>query len=1280
MTRQRKLIVWTLGILAALVGAPLIYLGASDLSGWRDTVARAASRGMARELTIAGEFNVDLGIVTRIHATELSLANTAWGSKPIMAHIDRLDGEINLWELLSGSIHLTVVDIEGGRAIFESGADEGSNWRLGPGGGSGGGGPVRLRIDRIRARDVDLVFRTASDSPDWDLTVAFLDSSGDELGNHQLTGSGELRGTDFDINGGFGSFKDLINLMPVEHDLELRLGTMDLASSGRIAEIASLSGLDLRAKAEIPNPDELSGVLGLPATGIPAFTAEATTTSASGLTRFALAANGPSLDLHAEGKIDSLISPAELDLDLQLEGPDIRPVGALAGIAELEHEPFDLSGHFTWRGFPVKVTGLEIKVGENQVTADGRIGAPPLMLGTDFHIKGDGPDAAAVGSLAGLHLPHGSFTIKGELLRVENGIQIKAVQATIGSSTLSTNGFIGDPPDYTDTELIVEAGGPRLEHFNRLLGIRAPADPFHFKGRLTKGDGAIDLHEVHATLGPANLEIAGRLTTVSGMIGTDLTMTADGRDLSEIGDLVGYDRLPAFPFRVAGRMTVTTGGFRIRDVIGRVAGTDLSANGLITRKKHLVDTEFEIEADGDTLQVLADLFPSVSLPNEAFGVKGGLKLEEDGFDLHQVELKLGGANGTVDGRIGANSKLNGTELGFELSGPSLAFADSLIPGIDLPSAEFSASGRVTVIGDNIGLGDLSIGLADTTAVIDGDVVLGPGLVGTSVHGSIAGSNLDELATLVEGSLSRDLPTFPAKPFSVAGGLDIDETGHHLSSLQFSHGDATSTINGVVGRPPEFNGSDIEFRADGSDASLIAAAVGVSTLEGSFSFAGRIGKEAQGYRFDDVRLRLGDHSTEIDGRLGKLPKLIGTSLTIHAKGPNLDFLRKVTGLQHLASEPFEFTGRFDGDPQRFKTTELDIQFGTTDITGDLSVALGDKPRFTAHLNSNRVKVSDFMPEPRPAPDPADQDRERDTVDHQAFKVSDEPWNLSALDLVNADLDWNIGAFEYFRSTDRGVELSLNLEDGELTVDRFRGEGELKGTIDGKGKLTKDPKGHRLEIDFRVEDGMINLAGEGAEPDQYTPTDFHLSMTATGRSPHEMMASSNGRVLVTMEGGVMEKGIIDKVSADLLVTLLDALNPFAEQDKYTTLNCAVLAANFVDGVMTLDPAALQTTKVTIIGDGVIDFGTEKLRLDWITKPRKGIGISASMFTNPYIRLGGTLAKPQIEVKPAQAVASTGLAVATMGISLVGKGLFDRVTAEKKVCERAMKQVAEQSTPQE
>jgi hypothetical protein len=67
---------------------------------------------------------------------------------------------------------------------------------------------------------------------------------------------------------------------------------------------------------------------------------------------------------------------------------------------------------------------------------------------------------------------------------------------------------------------------------------------------------------------------------------------------------------------------------------------------------------------------------------------------------------------------------------------------------------------------------------------------------------------------------------------------------------------------------------------------------------------------------------------------------------------------------------------------------------------------------------------------------------------------------------------------------------------------------------------------------------------------------------------------------------------------------------------------------------------------------------------------------MITNPYIKLGGTLSEPAVELKPLEAVASTSVAVATLGISLVAKGMYDRVTAEKKVCKEALEKIGRQS----
>ncbi|MGD8375523.1 MAG: hypothetical protein PVF68_05230 [Acidobacteriota bacterium] len=96
---------------------------------------------------------------------------------------------------------------------------------------------------------------------------------------------------------------------------------------------------------------------------------------------------------------------------------------------------------------------------------------------------------------------------------------------------------------------------------------------------------------------------------------------------------------------------------------------------------------------------------------------------------------------------------------------------------------------------------------------------------------------------------------------------------------------------------------------------------------------------------------------------------------------------------------------------------------------------------------------------------------------------------------------------------------------------------------------------------------------------------------------------------------------------------------------------------------------------MGDGRIRLENEALRLTWAVTPRKEIGVSATAITNPYIKLAGTLGDPNLTVKPLDAVVSTGAAVATMGLPLLARGMWDRGTAERKVCRRALKQIAKE-----
>ena len=145
-------------------------------------------------------------------------------------------------------------------------------------------------------------------------------------------------------------------------------------------------------------------------------------------------------------------------------------------------------------------------------------------------------------------------------------------------------------------------------------------------------------------------------------------------------------------------------------------------------------------------------------------------------------------------------------------------------------------------------------------------------------------------------------------------------------------------------------------------------------------------------------------------------------------------------------------------------------------------------------------------------------------------------------------------------------------------------------------------------------------------------------------------------------------MNAIGGGVVGQLAQKLNPFAKDDPFMKLDCTVARADIVNGRMTVKPFVIQSEKVTITANGNIDLHTEKLLIDFNTRPRKGIGISPGMFTNPLIRLEGTLASPRIGVG-AKGLASGAIAAATGGVTVVAGGFFDRMAGEKDICQRTL-----------
>jgi hypothetical protein len=142
--------------------------------------------------------------------------------------------------------------------------------------------------------------------------------------------------------------------------------------------------------------------------------------------------------------------------------------------------------------------------------------------------------------------------------------------------------------------------------------------------------------------------------------------------------------------------------------------------------------------------------------------------------------------------------------------------------------------------------------------------------------------------------------------------------------------------------------------------------------------------------------------------------------------------------------------------------------------------------------------------------------------------------------------------------------------------------------------------------------------------------------------------------------------------LIAQLFGALNPLSKEEEYSNWECSVFAIDFVEGLGEISGFLLQGEKLMIVGGGDIDLNTEKLNIEFNTKPRKGVGVSMDMFVTPFVKLGGTLASPSVGLNKKGVLLSGGAAIMTGGLSFLFQGAADRATAEAGMCEKTMTEV--------
>ncbi|MDQ1347555.1 MAG: AsmA family protein, partial [Acidobacteriota bacterium] len=555
-----------------------------------------------------------------------------------------------------------------------------------------------------------------------------------------------------------------------------------------------------------------------------------------------------------------------------------------------------------------------------------------------------------------------------------------------------------------------------------------------------------------------------------------------------------------------------------------------------------------------------------------------------------------------------------------------------------------------------------------------DGVLGelPALTGLDAAVELAGPSFAALGRFA-AALGLAAPQgLAVAPYSISGRTRRLAEGFELDPLRAEARGITLVLEGIVGSGGGLRGTDLRLAVEAPDAARLSELTGVALPNGALEIRGHLTRGDRGFASDGIAIAIGDARAQLAGTLGERPDFEGTDLRLDISVPDLAaVLGPHTGGRRMPAEPFELNIELAGSAGQLASKSFSARLGANDLSGRLAVRFAGRPQVEAELRSQRLDLQALF-----ADVGAGSTNESSTLAEapetaRGRLLPDEPLSFAAFDKLDATVRFEAGELVVPGPARREVVFAGSLRDGVLRVDRFEGSGILGGRT--RASLTLEPtgNGYRMHLLGRLDGGRFVVAEAQESRESAPKVDLEVDLRGEGRSLHEIAASSSGYALVVAGPGRIQFRPEAERRESALRELVDALTPLRTMSDHTMVECGIALAMVSGGEAEVEPIAARTEKVNVTGVGWIDFATEEIDLSWRLKERRVTRISTGELVNSYIKLGGTLASPSVELKPLEALTSVAAAVATAGLTTVSKGVWNRLTADGKVCARALEE---------
>jgi len=319
-------VLWALGALLLSTLAAVIFLATADDDFYRWAMQKAIEGKIGNEIRVDGSFSFDVGLEPTLIVTDVSIENPPWANKKQMARADRVEIQIVLKELFSGTIQIPRLVVEHLDLYLETSADGENNWEVA--GASSEEDATAAQEDLmyplfefVSLKDIAVTYVDRQSGQVTEILLDFLQTKQQSSdASIEIQGEGSFNRQPFKITGRFGAIEEALSAAaPYPLELTLQSSGLVIDLKGTVENLPEAEGFDTSLVLRIPSISQALETLNIevPLAGIGEASARLRGNLGSlAVEDIVIEVIGPSgQELHAQGRLADLMQGQGLGLE-----------------------------------------------------------------------------------------------------------------------------------------------------------------------------------------------------------------------------------------------------------------------------------------------------------------------------------------------------------------------------------------------------------------------------------------------------------------------------------------------------------------------------------------------------------------------------------------------------------------------------------------------------------------------------------------------------------------------------------------------------------------------------------------------------------------------------------------------------------------------------------------------------------------------------------------------------------------------------------------------------